>query len=66
MRFLRRVGLEGRRYRTKVTEDAERGLRLAGEPNLVDTAAVGGKLRELGKASHRGHRGHREGIKVGR
>jgi hypothetical protein len=51
-------------HRTEVTEATERGLRLAGEPKLVDTAAVGRELRESGKASHRGHRGHREGLRL--
>jgi hypothetical protein len=35
-------------------------LGLIGEPKLVDTAAAGRELHELGKASHRGHGGHRE------
>ena len=38
---------------------------LIGEPKLVDTAAAGRELHQLGKASHRGHGGHREGIEVG-
>jgi hypothetical protein len=33
-----------------------------GEPKLVDIAAAGRELHELGKALHRGHGGHRGGL----
>jgi hypothetical protein len=53
-------------HRTEVTEVTEGDLRFDGPTLLVDGMASGRERRASGKASHRGHGGHRGGFEVRR
>jgi hypothetical protein len=53
------------KHRTEVTEVTERGLEVGGKTACRDITASGARNTPKGKASHRGHGGHRGGSKVG-
>jgi hypothetical protein len=59
--FVRETNVKGR-HRTEVTEATEEGIEIGG---LGGHRGICARTSVKGKASHRGHGGHRGGIGVG-